>query len=1143
MHNSDSGLRLSPSDLAGHLACRHLTQLNLGVARDLRKAPTRHDPFLDSLIERGNEHEAAFVERLRASGRSVADLREASPGDLNATRQAIAAGTEVIVQAPLAEGQWTGRADILLRRQDPGDFAAYEPIDTKLAAETRAGTILQLSAYADMVGALIGKPPEHLHVVTPLAHETYRTNSVAAYFRFVRRKLLAAVQEPEQATYPEPVPHCDVCRWWSECDSRRRTDDHLCLVAGIHTLHIRELVRQNVATVEHLGALGGLPEPPSRGTRETFDRLEAQARLQVVARSSTKPPFEYLTPPPPDRGLARLPEPSPADLFFDFEGDPFVDSGGLEYLTGWVALEPGGSVYHDAWAINREQERRAFEAFMDFAAERMDESPGFHIYHFHHYEPSALKRLVGRYGTRADVLDRLLRGRRMVDLRIVIRESMRVGIERYGLKEMEALTGYERKLDLKEAGVARRDVELALERGAGVSISEELQKRVTDYNREDCESTKALRDWLEHRRAELIEQGHDVPRPLAAEDAASENVTAREEKIGAVVDALMTGLPDDPETRTQDQKARWLLAQMAGYFHREEKCGWWEHFRLRDLDHEDLLTEREAISGLLFESELPRKGKQRVPTHRYRFPQQEVALRAGKKVRIPSIDDPDDTVLGEVVAIDLTTGTVDIKKTGRTASMHPGAVFREQVVRSEALEDSLLALGTHAIANGLDGPGSFQAARDLLLRLPPRRGSSTGNAVRNEGEGLLDAAIRLAHELDGGTLPIQGPPGSGKTFAGSRMIASLVVAGHKVGITAVSHKVINNLLDEVRIAAKELRKAVRLVHLGGDEPDTSVIEPISDNKKAIDAIDTDCVLGATAWLWSRPDAAESLDYLFVDEAGQMALAQVLAASRSARNLVLLGDPQQLEQPRRGSHPDGTEVAALVHVVGPSGSTLDSTQGLFLDRTWRLHPDICAFTSECYYDSRLAPIEGLEQQVIGGPTRFAGQALHLVEVEHEGNQASCPEEVDKVASIVDELLVDGATWTDRKGITHPLTARDLLIVAPYNAQIAELQQALASRGVDRVGTVDRFQGQEAPVVVYSCTSSSADDAPRGMAFLYDPHRFNVASSRARCCVIVVANRSLFEPECRTPEQVSMANGLCRYRELALSQATPRRLTTS
>ena len=1135
MHSSETGIKLSPSDLAGHLACRHLTELNLAVAEGSRKAPARHDPFLESLIERGIEHEAAFVEKLRASGRSVVDLRDAGPGDVDATREAIAAQTDVIVQAPLANGQWSGRADILLRRQDDAaDFASHEPIDTKLAAETRAGTLLQLSTYADMVSALIGSPPEHLHVVTPIAHETYRTNSVAAYFRFVRRKLLAAVQVPAQATYPEPVPHCDVCRWWSECDSRRRADDHLSLVAGIHTLHIRELVRQDVATVAQLGALGGLPEPPSRGTRETFDRLETQAQLQIAARSSAKPPFRYLTPPPPERGLARLPEPSPADVFFDFEGDPFVTPGGIEYLTGWVALEPGGPAYHDAWAINREQEKRAFETFMDFVADRMDASPDFHIYHFHHYEPSALKRLVGRYGTRADVLDRLLRGGRMVDLRVVIRESMQVGIERYGLKEMEALTGYPRKLDLKDAGVARRDVELALERRAGESISEGLRERVTDYNREDCESTKALRDWLEQRRAELISQGHDVPRPRATEDAASEKVTAREEKIRAVVDALMAGLPDDAEARTQDQHARWLLAQMAGYFHREEKCGWWEHFRLRELDHEDLLTEREAISGLQFESELPRQGKQRVPTHRYRFPNQEIALRAGKKVRIPSIDDPDNTILGEVVAIDLTNGTVDIKKTGKTASMHPGAVFKEQVVRSGALEDSLLALGTQANASGLDGPGRFQAARDLLLRLPPRRGPSTGNAVRHEGEELLDAAIRLAHELDGGTLPIQGPPGSGKTFAGSRMIASLVAAGHKVGITAVSHKVISNLLDEVRVAAKELRKAVRLVHLGGDEPDTSVIEPISDNKKAIEAIDTDCVVGATAWLWSRPDAAESLDYLFVDEAGQMALAQVLAASRATRNLILLGDPQQLEQPRRGFHPDGTEVAALVHVVGPGGTTLEPTQGLFLDRTWRLHPAICAFTSECYYDNRLMPIEGLEQQVMGGPTRFAGQALHLIEVEHEGNQASSPEEVSEVLKIVDELLVDGATWTDRKGATRPLTARDVLVVAPYNAQVAALQQALASRGVERVGTVDRFQGQEAPVVVYSCTSSSPEDAPRGMAFLYDPHRFNVATSRARCCVIVVANPRLFEPECRTPEQMSMANGLCRYRELA----TPR-----
>jgi uncharacterized protein len=259
----------------------------------------------------------------------------------------------------------------------------------------------------------------------------------------------------------------------------------------------------------------------------------------------------------------------------------------------------------------------------------------------------------------------------------------------------------------------------------------------------------------------------------------------------------------------------------------------------------------------------------------------------------------------------------------------------------------------------------------------------------------------------------------------------------------------------------------------------------------------------------------------------MALADVLAISRAARSIVLLGDPQQLEQPQQGAHPEGTDVAALVHVLRGS-KTVRNDRGLFLDTTWRLHPDICAFTSELYYEGRLGARAGNDRQRIGGPTRFAGSGLFLVPVEHRGNQSSAPEEVDAIRRIVEDLLQDGVTWTDRDGVAHPLGRNDILIVAPYNAQIAALRRVLPHL---RVGTVDRFQGQEAPVVLYSMTSSGPDDAPRGMGFLYNPNRLNVATSRARAACILVASPRLFEAECRSPEQMRWANGLCRYRELA------------
>jgi uncharacterized protein len=287
------------------------------------------------------------------------------------------------------------------------------------------------------------------------------------------------------------------------------------------------------------------------------------------------------------------------------------------------------------------------------------------------------------------------------------------------------------------------------------------------------------------------------------------------------------------------------------------------------------------------------------------------------------------------------------------------------------------------------------------------------------------------------------------------------------------------------------------------------------------------VVGGTAWLWARPDFAEAVDVLFLDEAGQFPLANAVAISQGARSLVLVGDPQQLEAPLQGSHPEGTEVSALHHFLG-GHKTMPSYLGLFLEKTRRLSPTICAFTSEQFYEDRLTPVSGLENQIIKGHSGINGSGLWFATTPHEGNRNSSLQEVRRVAEWVRSLLQSNVTWVDIHGNNHPLTISDILIVAPYNAQVAELLRELPDA---RAGTVDKFQGQEAPLVIYSMATSLPEDAPRGMEFLYSLNRLNVAISRARCASILVANPLLFKPECRTPGQMRLANAFCRFLELA------------
>jgi len=461
-----------------------------------------------------------------------------------------------------------------------------------------------------------------------------------------------------------------------------------------------------------------------------------------------------------------------------------------------------------------------------------------------------------------------------------------------------------------------------------------------------------------------------------------------------------------------------------------------------------------------------------------------------------------------------------------SAALHPEAVFSRKVINADVLADALVRIGESVAANGLEGSGAYLAARDLLLRMGPRLG---GQALQGEGEASLDAACRIALALEGGLLPIQGPPGSGKTFTGARMICALVRAGKKVGICATSHKVIRNLLDEVvRASAEQGIDLVCIQKPSEPEPDQPRLRFAKSNADLLAALAAGAqVAGETAWLWASPDAMRVIDVLFVDEAAQMSLANVLAISQAAAQLVLLGDPQQLDQPMQGSHPEGTDVSALHYVLGEE-QTVPAERGLFLAETWRLHPEICRFTSEMFYANRLHPRAGLERQAIVSTSRISGSGLRFLAVPTRGNQSASPEEAEAVRLLVVETLASGATWTNDQGVPAVVTLQDILIIAPYNAQVFELAERVPGA---RIGTVDKFQGQQAPIVIYSMTTSSYADAPRGMEFLYSLNRLNVATSRAKCVCVLVASPSVFEVRCRTPRQMQLANAFCRYLEMA------------
>lgn len=1110
MKAEERGLSLSATDLSNFLACRHRIGLEMAAAAGKIRKPRFDDPQLEALFRRGLEHERAHVEALGSDGRNVVDLSEAPNHELAVERTlaAMRDGADVIVQAALAHGAWQGRPDVLVKVATPSPVLggwSYEVEDTKLARETRAGAILQLGLYCELLALAQGVRPERFRIVTPIGTQEFRFDEFAAYFRWVRAGLETTSQGDFEAllakTYPEPCDHCDVCPWASRCAERRRQDDHLSLVAGISRLQRRELVEREVHTLQ---ALAELPLPlgfkPKHGAAKSYEKVREQARLQLESRGKEIPSFE-LVEVVADEGLCLLPEPTRGDVFLDLEGAPFAGetgAGGREYLFGVVTLDATGTpVYRAIWADSLAAEKRAIEELVDWIGRQRTAHPSAHVYHYAAYEPSALKRLMCRHATRENEIDVLLRAGAFVDLYNVVRQSLRAGVERYSIKNLEPLYGYVREVDLKDARRHLQAMELALETDRFADLEPAVPQAVEGYNRDDCLSTERLRDWLEEQRARLVSQGKHISRPEPGDSAPSEELDERQRRVEALRARLLD--VDQPERR--------VLAYLLDFHRREDKSGWWEYFRLRDLPEEELLDEPAAVAGLRFVDKVAKVRRSEV--HRYSYPPQELELRREDGLKLQH----DEAQWAEVVAVDRTRCTIDVLVGPSKFTERPTAAFRHKYINARVMEDALFAIG-EGVANGDADP----LAEKLLYA---RTGTSRDVAT-----------------LSGSVLAIQGPPGSGKTWTGGTMICDLVAAGKKVGITATSHKVIQNLLRSVEHEAKGRRLRVRLAHKDDpeeDEPESSV-HFTNDNGEALALIESGeiDVLGGTAWLWTRPEFAESVDVLFIDEAGQMSLANALAVTQAAHGLVLLGDPQQLDQPRKGVHPEGIAVSALEHILGPNVKTMPPERGIFLPETRRFGSKICAFTSEVFYEGKLAPSRALDlerQVLVGGPIDGAG--LFLVEVVHEGNRSASDEEVEVVARLVERLLARDSKWIDAAGNAAQLEPAHILVITPYNAQLARLAERLPERV--EVGTVDKFQGRQAPVVIYSMATSSPELAPRGMEFLYSLNRLNVATSRAQCAAIVVANPHLFEPECKSPEQMKLASALSRFREMATALA--------
>ncbi|WP_198402470.1 TM0106 family RecB-like putative nuclease [Rhodobacter sp. CZR27] len=1091
MKRLDTGILLSATDLMRFMGCAHATALDLAHLRGEGPAPREDSEDAQLLQKQGDAHEAAHLGRLKSTGRRVIEIARGSlVRDAEATRAALATGAEVVFQGALFAGNWGGWSDFLERVERPSDLGpfSYEVTDTKLKRKPSPKHVLQLVLYSDLLTGIQGVAPEHAHVELGSGERaTLRLDDYAAYARQARARLETFVAAPGP-TRPTPTADCGLCRWGDHCAERWKAEDSLFTVANITRLQVGKLEAAGIGTMEGLANL----DHPIRGMAETTRlRLVTQARLQH-ARKTGAPAFE-LRPPAPGKGFDLLPEPQLGDLFYDIEGDPHYE-GGLEYLHGvWT-----DGAFHAFWGHDHAAEAQALSDLLDFFRARLATHPAARIYHYAAYEITALKRLTTKYGIGEAFLDRLLRERRFVDLFAVVRGGLIGSEPNYSIKSMEAFYGRKREGEVKTAGGSVVAYERWRETG-----EQQILDEIEDYNRVDCVSTEELRDWLVGIRPE-------GPWPVRDDDAASKE--AEEDADAAALRASLaaSGLPPDRQE---------MLFNLGLFHKREAKPAQWAVFDSVGKDEDELLDDLDALGGL--EALGPAVPVKRSVARSYRFPPQETKLRGGGSATVPVEDGPPATVTIE--ALDPSSGEITLK-TGQ-AKAHL-LTDRLTLHPDWPLDTKVIAAALREVIADQCGPRRFTAVDDLLSRAVPRLTTGPRPDLL-AGADLVAGTIAAVTAMDGTVLPIQGPPGTGKTYVTARAILTLVRQGHRVGVASNSHEAIRNVLmgclsaleeadPDITLENAELAHKVSTGENGYPEGFKGITRATSNDDAALTRAH---VVGGTAWFFARPEMEQRFDWLFVDEAGQVGLANLVAMGRAARNIVLVGDPRQLPQVIQGAHPEPANLSCLDWMLGEH-ATIPPDRGIFLPESRRMHPDVCRFISDQVYEGRLESHPDTARQRVTG-TSFPEAGAFWLPVTHEGNAQTSPQEVAAIAAAAGDLLK--GRWSDRNGTSRPMRASDIIVVAPYNAQVNALRQALPD--AIRVGTVDKFQGQEAPVCLVSMTASSVEETPRGMEFLFSLNRINVAVSRAKGLALVFGAPRLREAKCTTVEPMRLVNTLC------------------
>lgn len=1134
MNKIDNQFVFSATDIVNFLECEHLTFLDL-LNLDSPMEKTEDSASAKSAQKKGLQHEKEYANKLMQQHKTFVDINERASTietKVAETLKAMQEGIEIIYQAAFKVDSFIGYADFLRKVEGPSNFGSYsyEVLDTKLSKTEKAKFVLQLACYAWMLEKVQGVIPNKIYVVLGSNQSiSYHVQDFYHYFLQAKDRFLEFLDIKED-TYPNPCSKCDLCHWKIRCEDQWIKDDHLSQVANIKKVQIKRLNESKIFTMKDL-ALMPDSQSVNKISEHVLYRLKHQAKLQYEYKLTNKLKYELIsdTENPKLHGFEKLPKPNEGDLYFDMEGYPFYSEEssneknpkGLEYLFGVYFIDNSIETFKGFWGHNRKEEKKAFEDFIDFVNEHLRRFPEAHIYHYASYEETALKKLMGLHATKETEVDNLLRRNKLIDLYEVVRESIRVSEPKYSIKNIEHFYLEARTADVKNAGDSIIQYETWQETNDPKILTE-----IEEYNKDDVRSTLYLHKWLLKIRPDSIpwftktNNSQDDLKKL-------NDVDIRLEKYKH---PLLNLLPEDKSLWTSDNRLSELIYHLLDFNRRENKPEWWAYFKRQSLQSQpdELLEDLECIALCSIDPKIPKFQDKQSYRYTYNFIPQEFKLKTGDRcVDIETLNSLND------LEIDPKNYRLSFKMgVARPELAKNISIGKGAPVESSTLSDAIYRYADNFINNIENQSDAYKAITAFLKRdFPKVKGITLGSSLLPKTDDVdknLENIIHAIKNLDESYLFIQGPPGTGKTYTGANIILALIQSGKKVGVTSNSHSAINNLLKRT----EELAKLRNISFFGAkrsskDEEGTQFngefIVDVFKNQD-ISSRHYDLVAG-TAWLFSDVEMDSKLDYLFIDEAGQMAIARTVAVGTSTKNIIFLGDQMQLSQPTKGVHPGESGLSSLDYLLQDE-PTIPDNKGIFLGTTWRLHPEICHFISEVVYEGKLFPHkDNSKRKLILGKTSDCALkefGIKFLPITHDACSQSSEEEANRILDIYNSLIEQ--IYIDENGKENPILNEDILIVAPYNQQVNLIKSKLPLHA--RVGTVDKFQGQEAEVVIVSMTTSSGDYMPRNIEFSFSQNRINVAISRAKCLAIMLASPELLKVNCNTPDEISLVNTICK-----------------